>query len=290
VLLERALKSIQGQNYHDYCVSLVNDGGAKFPIEDITEKSSLGDRLVVTHHESSQGMEAASNVGIQACKSRYVVVHDDDDSWEPDFLAKTVSILEGSGEDVKGIATDTTTIVEEIRGDKATTVSSFPSPTNGQEITLWSMLKNNLFQPISFVFERDVFNRIGFFDPNLPVLGDWEFNIRFLSCFDIHRLRESLANYHIRPSGAANIYSNTTTHHNDLHEIYRARIVNRYLRQDLEQGAFGLGTMMALGQDLRHIEEIKEITVSFNELKAHLAQKVRRVPGLGRVASPRSDG
>jgi glycosyltransferase involved in cell wall biosynthesis len=51
-------------------------------------------------------MEAASNAGIAACDSDYIVIHDDDDSWCPDFLERTVAFLDGpEGARYGGVAT-----------------------------------------------------------------------------------------------------------------------------------------------------------------------------------------
>jgi glycosyltransferase involved in cell wall biosynthesis len=50
--------------------------------------------LRVLHHAHSKGMEAASNAGIHASTGEFVVIHDDDDSWHPDFLRETVDYLD----------------------------------------------------------------------------------------------------------------------------------------------------------------------------------------------------
>ena len=46
------------------------------------------------------------------------------------------------------------------------------------------------------MFSKKAFDQIGGFDETLPVLGDWDFNIRFLEKFEIGLIRENLANYH----------------------------------------------------------------------------------------------
>ena len=39
-------------------------------------------------------MEAASNAGIKATNGELIVIHDDDDTWHPDFLKKCVCVLQ----------------------------------------------------------------------------------------------------------------------------------------------------------------------------------------------------
>ena len=56
----------------------------------------------------------------------------------------------------------------------------------------------NQFPPISFLFSRDIYNEVGGFNEDMPVLGDWDFNLRFLMKADIGLVPEHLANHHIR--------------------------------------------------------------------------------------------
>jgi glycosyltransferase involved in cell wall biosynthesis len=63
-------------------------------------------------------MEAASNAGSAVCDSDYVVIHDDDDSWLPDFLDRTVAFLDSEkGARYGGVATHSVYVSEEIRDD-----------------------------------------------------------------------------------------------------------------------------------------------------------------------------
>src|SRR5699024_9188192 len=95
VLLARAFASLLSQTYKNWHLYLVNDGGDRDPIERLIEQyhSAFKGRITVKHHEHSLGMEAASNAGLKGAEGEYVIIHDDDDSWKPDFLATTVAFL-----------------------------------------------------------------------------------------------------------------------------------------------------------------------------------------------------
>lgn len=96
VLLARAAESVLGQKTENLVWVVVNDGGDKSDVETVVDdfrKKSDNDAVVI-HNEISAGMEAASNIGIAASASDYIVIHDDDDSWEPGFLSNCVQLLQ----------------------------------------------------------------------------------------------------------------------------------------------------------------------------------------------------
>ncbi|MCK7514858.1 MAG: hypothetical protein MZV70_69885 [Desulfobacterales bacterium] len=76
-------------------------------------------------------------------------------------------------------------------------------------VSLYKMAIKNTFAPISFVYRKQAHDLIGYYNENLPVLGDWEFNLRFLQKFDIDVIPETLANYHLRVNCNTQEFSNT---------------------------------------------------------------------------------
>ncbi len=249
LLLDRAVRSVMGQTHTDWQHVIVNDGGDPQPVNDLLQKYEAGynGRLMVIHNPQSAGMEAASNIGIKASESRYVVIHDDDDSWEPKFLQRCIEEYERCPfKSVKGVITHITQIFERIENDAV-------KEERRQEFDPWlvgisipQISEINKFLPISFMFERSVFEEIGLYDESLPVIGDWEFNIRYFSKFDVLVIKENLANYHIRSNSNPN-YENTVTAGKDAHSFYRALIVNKHIREDLKSGKLTQGMLLAYG-------------------------------------------
>jgi hypothetical protein len=91
-------------------------------------------------------MEAASNAGIAACDSDYIVIHDDDDSWCPDFLEKTVAFLDGpKGARYGGVTTHSTYVSEEIRGDRVIEHETRPYNDWVRNVQLSEMACGNFF-------------------------------------------------------------------------------------------------------------------------------------------------
>ncbi len=253
LLLRRALESVLGQSCPRWRLTIVNDGGEKEPVDALVAEyeNRLDGRARVLHRETSQGMQNASNAAIRLLETDYLVVHDDDDSWEPPFLEKTVRFLEQAPPGTKGVITLARKIVEKIENGTATETER--SSYNGglTEVNLFQMLGENRFPPISFVFEKAAYEAAGPFREACSILGDWDFNIRFLLRFDIGLIPEELANYHFRTADDTSAYGNTVTSGLAEHVYFDNRLRNQWLREELEKGALGRGALACLSKTLK---------------------------------------
>ena len=248
IFLQRAAKSVAAQRFDDFCWVVVNDGGDPAAVEAAVAEAGIArNRIRVVHNSNSMGMEAASNIGIKSVQSDYIVIHDDDDSWDPAFLARTVAFLEDQDRPVyAGVVTYSTYVSELIRNDSIVTLDHKPFQHKLQTVDLEAVIERNLFPPISFLFRRSVWENIGGFEESLPVLGDWLFNMEFLLRADIGVLPEPLAFYHHRDTADAvpPAYQNTVVGQLALHERYTAIVRNMFMRRNLKQSAVSLRLAM----------------------------------------------
>lgn len=233
-LLRRALDSITSQTYADYVVIVVNDAGERGPIEECV--SSISDRaegrVHVVHNEVSRGREAAMNTGLHAAESQYVVIHDDDDTWAPQFLERTVSYLD-EHEDAGGVGVRTAVVHETVDGDSVTINRQELLAANLTDVTLFEMVRRNYVPPISLLYRRAVHDEVGEYDETLPVLADWDFNLRMLGRYDVGFIDgDPLAFWHHRTDTGGDI-ANSVIGAADDHLTYDRTIRNRYLRDDL---------------------------------------------------------
>jgi glycosyltransferase involved in cell wall biosynthesis len=257
IMLRRAAESVAAQTFKDFSWIVVNDGGNPGPVDEIAQFfSGVIDDIKVIHNPVNLGMEAASNVGIRASKSEFLVIHDDDDTWQTDFLEKTVSFLSCDiGALFGGVVTQSIRIDEKIVGDKIDFVrkkvwKTDLSPDPKGAIQLAEMAVVNQFAPIAFLYRRSVLDLIGYYDETLPVLGDWDFNLRFLLKCDIGLIPEALANYHHRVSihSSNGAYGNSVIAGFDRHSIHDARIRNKYLRMaSTDETCSALASLLAIG-------------------------------------------
>ena len=128
------------------------------------------------HNEVSRGMEAASNQGVAAVEAEFVAVHDDDDTWHPAFLEHTVAHLRAT--DDVAVAVRTEIVRERLDGDAVVEVGREVFEPDVHSFTLFDLLRANRAVPISLLYRRDLHEEIGPFREDLPVVGDWEFNLR----------------------------------------------------------------------------------------------------------------
>lgn len=294
VMLERCAESVLGQTYKDWVHVIVNDGGNPTTVELTLAPfhNEYAGRLHVIHNPQSVGMQNASNIGIKASDSEFLVIHDDDDTWYPDFLRSCVEFLSEVGPDaqLQGVITHTTWVIEEVAKDgtihEISTSPYFPP----DQITLFQMASRNEFPPIAFVYRRDMHGKVGLFNEDFTVTGDWDFNLRFLQHSDIGIIPIELARYHWRQSRSSS-YANTVTAGLDEHQRKTTQMRNYYLRRDLQEGRFGLGYLMNISEQLNAHEDkqgemlnvLQDNTEKTNTTLHHVEHLVRITSDLARV-------
>lgn len=248
ILLERAAESVAAQSWTNYLWVVVNDGGDRAPVEQVIKTSGVDPRKVrLVSNSESLGMEAASNAGIRSVDSDYVIIHDDDDSWAPEFLEKTVAYLEApTGSRYGGVITQSVYVSEEILDDKVVIHDKHPYQDWVRNVEFAEMACGNFFPPIAFLFRRSIYDTVGGYNEGLPVLGDWFFNLEFLLEADIGMVHEPLAYYHHRDrlSGRSGLYSNSVIGGHSKHVEFAAVVRNEFLRRHSNSNVAALALAM----------------------------------------------
>ncbi|RDC71405.1 glycosyltransferase [Rhodovulum sp. 12E13] len=236
LLLARAARSVAAQSHAAVEWIVVNDGGDEALVREVLAACPVDRRRIrLVSNAHSLGMEAASNEGIAHATGRYLLIHDDDDTLHPDFLARTVGFLEGPGGGrYGGVVTGSDHVSEEIRGDAVIEHDRRPYLEWVRNIQLAELLAQNLFPPIAFLYRRSVYDRIGGYNEELPVLGDWYFNLEFALTSDIAVLPERLAFYHHRDHGDSSklaLYANSVTGGQAKHLEFASVMRNMFMRR-----------------------------------------------------------
>lgn len=272
--LRRALQDIFGQTYSGFHVVIVNDGGSAEQVESVVSElpETARGRIDTIHHGQSQGMESASNSGIRSCDSKYIVIHDDDDLWHPEFLARTVHYLDNSSD--AGVVVRTNIRYEEIIDGEIRETGSAPFWENIRQISLGDMLSVNRAVPISFLYRRALHEELGYYDGRLQVCGDWEFNLRVLVRHSVGFLDgEPLAFWSQRPAAAGDDANSIFGKARD-HERSDRRIRDDYLRRDLANG--GLGTLLQISAVMAEQEQmLLENRRRMNQMQEQLTEAMR---------------
>ncbi|GAB4066374.1 glycosyltransferase [Ancylobacter sonchi] len=256
LLLGRALASVLGQSHADWHLYVVNDGGDVEAVEATVapHREAFAGRLTVIHNPVSLGMEAASNRALALAQAEthdaaacdFVVVHDDDDAWHPDFLKETVGFLRSEeNRRYAAVLTRMICVYERLEPDRV--VELRREQWNDWQPTLdgAQLLSRNLFSPIAFLIRMSVVRQIGFYNDTLPVIGDWDYNLRVFAVGDIGTIDQPLAYYHLRPD-ATGSYGNSVEAGRSLHARYNVLYRNALLRAQLNADPDAAGPIMTL--------------------------------------------
>lgn len=247
LFLRRALESVLAQTDRDWAIAVVNDGGDHAALEATLAPfgERLRGRLAVVHFEKSEGRGKGKhlNAGLRAVESEFVAIHDDDDSWDPQFL----SLARGAIGHGHAAVTQSYLVREKIENEALVELSrELYEPWQKHGISLFRLAESLTFPPIALLFRREVIRKIGPFDDELGPLEDWEFALRLFANYEVHFLEEPLAHYRQREGAGAsgNSRANSARVYGELDQ----KIRNRLLRQDLAEGKMGLGYLTNLGQ------------------------------------------
>ena len=237
--LRRALANIAEQTFTDYTVCVINDGGDESATRAILQASPLAHLLegdaprLMLLTTSGGNMEAASNAGLAATDSKFVAIHDDDDLWAPEFLERTVGALRASEALICS-----TRVVE--RYERETPEGAFEVyeerifhdglPGFGLQF----LYRTNRTVPIGILYRRRLHELVGFYDESLPVVGDWEFNLRAAAVTEVLLVDEPLAYWSLRPE-ADGAEANSVQRQAE-HARFDASVRARAIRDDLQSG------------------------------------------------------
>ena len=244
LLLDRAVRDVVGQSFQDWTLVVVNDGGDPLEVDPVIDRhrQELAGRVHVLTHESSKGMEAASNAGIAASSSEFIAVHDDDDTWHPEFLQRTVEYLRSTQE--AGVGVRTEIVFERLVDGGVEEISREIFEPGIRAISLFDTLRSNRCVPISLLYRRSVHDAVGYFDETLDVVGDWEFLLRVLQHNSIGFIDgEPLAFWRQRRESTGDL-GNSVIVADQAHHVFDRAVRERYLRSYVSET--GLGGLLYL--------------------------------------------
>ena len=235
LMLKRAVQSVGAQSFQDLELVIVNDAGSTEPVKSALESAPewLRERTTVVTNETSHGREAALEDGLAASSCEFFAIHDDDDSWEPGFLAACVAHLD-EHPCHGAVATRCDLISETVSEEGMTEVNRGILAPDRESWTLIDTMVANYVPPISQLIRREVADRIGHWDGNLLTQADWDFNLRLLATSPVGFIDgEPLAHWHHRDSTDESV-GNSVVVDAVNHRIDNLAIRDRYARLSLD--------------------------------------------------------
>ena len=285
VLLTRALQSVGAQSFQDLELVIVNDAGSTESVDSALESAPewLRERTRVVTNETSHGREAALEDGLAVSSCEFFAIHDDDDSWEPGFLAACVAHLDEHPEH-GAVAARCDVIKETVIQEGLVEQGRWVMTKDGERWTLIDTMVANYVPPISQLIRREVADRIGHWDGTLLTQADWDFNLRLLATSPVGFIDgEPLAHWHHRDSTDGTM-SNSVVVDAVHHRTDNLAIRDRYARLSLEGAGTetsashgapstpgNLGTLLVSAEYYHRLEE------HLHRLEEHLHQHEERL-------------
>ena len=177
--LRRSLHDIAAQEFTDWRIHIVNDGGDAATVDAVVAElpPQVTERVSVSHNPVPAGRSAAANQAVRGLETEFVVLHDDDDLWQPAFLARTVGHLDAHPDDI-GVMVRTEIVYEKEVADGFEETGRTPFWAELREITYSDLLQVNRAVPISYLYRHALHDEVGYYREDLHAVEDWEFNLR----------------------------------------------------------------------------------------------------------------
>lgn len=271
--LGRALADIEAQSFSDAEVIVVNDGGRRSDVDRVVSASALAERTVVLDSMLPGGRCAAANTGVSASRGDYIVLHDDDDLWHPDFLTRTVEHLDQNPADA-GVVVPTDIVYERSVAGAWVEYDRVPFWAGMTSISLTALLEVNRMVPIAVLYRRAVHETVGLYDVSLETVEDWDFYLRMASRFTIGFLEGVALAYWMQRPTVAGSAANSMFESASAHARDDAAVRDRELKKWV--AAQGLGLPLYLAHLERQIGErvAEEVATQFDRQRREIVEEI----------------
>ena len=282
--LARALDDILAQELTDWHLIIVDNGDDPTETKALVDARGFGDRCTVLRQPEPVGVPALSNIGVNAGTAEFLAIHDDDDTWHPQFLTRTIAHLRAT--DDLAVAVRTEIVWEQQIGNLLQETGREVFHPLMQEPTYFDLLRFNHMVPIGIVFRRSAYDELGPFDERCEVVDDWVFNLSLALTGRYGFLGdEPLAYWHQRPNSRGDA-GNTVIDKAHLHHRDDRRVRDRALREYVRE--HGPGALLYLA---KYIDErtgdlhgrLDRIEAQQEEILRLLREQAHNADILGRI-------
>lgn len=180
--IAEAINSIKNQSYSNWELIIVNDCSTDDTIKIIEQYIEHDTRIRLVNNEINLKLPRSLNIGFSNAKGKYLTWTSDDNLFREQAIERMVNALETNTEAVM-VYTDLSDI-----------------DANGKEISNnimgepHQMIFGNVVGAC-FLYTREVYEKVGDYDPNLFLAEDFDYWIRIMRCGRIIHLGENLYAY-----------------------------------------------------------------------------------------------
>ncbi len=193
-LLSIAAQTVQPREIIVVAIGAAGEGAAALPALPVTAMVRSGE---------ARCRGGALNDGIAAAQSQWIAFLDDDDTWAPTFLEEMIAAIPSAETQPPTgcVVCQTEAVYERVRNGIVSECGREPFNPDLTGVDSRRLFEKNRFTINAALWHRHVFIAVGGFSEKLPVLEDWEFNMRASREFSIGIVPRMLARYHQRPPG-----------------------------------------------------------------------------------------
>lgn len=169
-ILPRALDSIQAQTYQDLEIIVVDDCSSDNTAEVVKRYQEQDARITYIRHEENKKLAHARNTAWKASNGKYIATMDDDDRWVDDGkIYKQVNIFEKLKTSNIAVVCSSVRIYHDENNFKDQYIQK---PRNLKYAIL---IGNGIIHTSTVLIRRDILEKTGGFDENMPRGVDSEF-------------------------------------------------------------------------------------------------------------------
>ncbi|MEC1072094.1 glycosyltransferase [Priestia megaterium] len=183
--VDQAIRSALNQTYKNIEIILVDDGSTNS-----TEKIvPFKDRIRYLRKENG-GTATALNLGVQSATGEYIAWLSSDDFFLPEKISKQMSFMVDQNIDISF------TNFDYIDKDNQVLVPWHGKRFSNVEGVYNAFLHFNAINGCTVVIKKELFERVGYFDPNFRYTHDYEMWFRLLiNGYEIHYIDEVLIKF-----------------------------------------------------------------------------------------------
>lgn len=194
--IEESIKSILNQTFKDFELIIVDDGSTDRSLEIIKKYARKDKRIRVIRNKKNMGIAISRNIGTKAAKGKYIAVHDSDDISLPFRLKEQFDYLEKNPE--AGVVGGYLQIFES-ESEKVIGIRKYPE--NDENLRNKIFFYSPVAQPAAMI-RKDVFKKIGFYNPKYPPSEDLDFWFRLGEQYKFANLPKVVLKYRISQNSA----------------------------------------------------------------------------------------
>jgi glycosyltransferase involved in cell wall biosynthesis len=200
-LIRASVESVLAETGVDLELVVVDDGSADDTLARLGAISDPRLRVIQAPHG---GVASARNVGVAACRGRYVAFHDSDDEALPGRLARPVALLAERPELGLVIMNGLMLAAEDGGGPDEPWIKPEVTKTLvGRTIGVAEVFRRNLGQLQGMCFTRAALDAVGPFDTSFRILDDLDLVLRVAARFPAVFVDEAVFRYRRHSGGLA---------------------------------------------------------------------------------------